>query len=240
MLVEVCANSLESAVNAEKAGADRIELCSELAVGGITPSYGLLKSVKENIGIPVHVLIRPRSGDFSYTDGEFDIMKRNIALCVEMGFDGIVSGVLHTDLTLDVGRTKLLVELSKNLKFTFHRAFDWVLDPLHTMRQLEGLGVDYILSSGQEKSALEGIGLLSGLQDEAMLCTMMPGSGINAGNAHRFKESGFKAVHLSGTSFEPRLKVTPKVPMNTASFLKDQGVFVSNVAAIQKVLKEVK
>jgi len=84
MLVEVCANSLESALNAEKAGADRIELCSELGVGGITPSYGLLKSVKKNISIPVHVLIRPRSGDFTYSDREFDIMKDNIGLCSEM------------------------------------------------------------------------------------------------------------------------------------------------------------
>ena len=90
MLVEVCANSLESAMNAQKAGADRIELCAELAVGGITPSYGLLKCIKANLKIPVHVLIRPRSGDFTNTDGEFDIMKRNIRLCVEFGFDGIV------------------------------------------------------------------------------------------------------------------------------------------------------
>ncbi|MBD1259616.1 copper homeostasis protein CutC [Maribacter polysiphoniae] len=240
MLVEVCANSLESAMNAEKAGADRIELCSELAVGGITPSYGLLKSVKENIGIPVHVLIRPRSGDFSYTDGEFNSMKQNIALCVEMGFDGIVSGVLHTDFRLDVGRTKELVELSEGLKFTFHRAFDWVLDPLQTMKQLEGLGVDYMLSSGQEKSALEGIALLSRLNDEAASCAVMPGGGVNAGNVHKFKDSGFKVVHLSGTCFEPKLKVVPKVSMNAASFLQDQGVFVSNVEAIRKVLKEVK
>ncbi len=93
MLVEVCANSLESALNAQKAGADRIEICSELGVGGITPSYGLLKSLKERIFIPIHVLIRPRSGDFTYSETEFDIMKNDIALCVEMGFQGIVSGV---------------------------------------------------------------------------------------------------------------------------------------------------
>lgn len=98
MLVEVCANSLESALNAEKAGANRIELCSELAVGGVTPSYGVLKAVREKISIPVRVLIRPRSGDFTYSDEEFNIMKNDIELCVEMGFDGIVSGVLKRTL----------------------------------------------------------------------------------------------------------------------------------------------
>ena len=240
MLVEVCANSLQSALNAEKCGADRIELCSELAVGGITPSYGLLKAIKGQINIPVHVLIRPRSGDFSYTDGEFDIMLMNIALCIEMGFDGIVSGVLNTDLTLDVERTKKLVDASGDLKFTFHRAFDWVLNPTETLKQLEDLGVDYILSSGQKKSALEGIGLLSELNRQASSCTIMPGSGVTADNVHQFKIGGFHAVHLSGTVYEKRLNATPHISMNTPSFLRDEGVFVSNVNVLRKVVKEVK
>ena len=119
MLVEVCANSLESAMNAEKAGANRIELCSELAVGGITPSYGLLKSVKAQVSIPVNILIRPRSGDFTYSVSEFEIMKKNIELCVKMGFHGVVSGVLQKDFNLDSARTKDLVEASGDLQFTF-------------------------------------------------------------------------------------------------------------------------
>src|SRR5690606_29586637 len=97
MIVEVCANSLESALNAQKAGADRIELCTELAVGGLTPSFGLLQLVRERISIPVNVLIRPRSGDFTYSQLEFEIMKRDIGLCRELGFNGIVSGVLSKD-----------------------------------------------------------------------------------------------------------------------------------------------
>ena len=240
MLVEVCANSLESALNAEKCGADRIELCSELAVGGITPSYGLLKAIKADIKIPVHVLVRPRSGDFSYSDVEFDIMLENIALCVEMGFDGIVSGVLHKDLTLDVERTKKLIKASGDLKFTFHRAFDWVLNPTETLKQLEDLGVDYILSSGQKKSALEGIGLLSELKGKATTCAIMPGSGVNADNVHHFKIGGFQVVHLSGTVYEQRLNSTPHISMNTPSFLRDDGVFVSNVEVLRKVVQEVK
>lgn len=109
----------------KKPGADRIELCQELAIGGITPSYGLLKQVLDTLDIPVFVLIRPRSGNFTYSDAEFDIMKQNIQLCKDLGASGIVSGVLNIDNTIDIERTQELVELSKPLPFTFHRAFDW-------------------------------------------------------------------------------------------------------------------
>jgi len=240
MLVEVCANSLESAMNAQKAGADRIELCSELGVGGITPSYGLLKSVKENISIPVHVLIRPRSGDFTYSEVEFDIMKSNIKLCIDLDFDGIVAGVLQKDFTVDIERNEELMELSKNLNFTFHRAFDWVLDPQKALEELEALGVDYILSSGQQKVAFEGIDLLSSLNQLTTNCIIMPGGGINALNVTKFKEKGFDAVHLSGAKYTHSLGTTPKVSMNSPSFLKDEGIFVTSMAAIADVVKEVK
>ncbi len=240
MLVEVCANSLESAMNAQKAGADRIELCSELGVGGITPSYGLLKSVKENISIPVHVLIRPRSGDFTYSEVEFDIMKSNIKLCVDLGFDGIVTGVLQKDFLVDIERNKELKEFAKNLNFTFHRAFDWVLDPQNALEELEALGVDHILSSGQQKSAFEGIDLLSVLNQSTVNCIIMPGGGINVANVTRFKEKGFSVVHLSGAKYVQRLEVEPRVSMNSPSFLRDEGIFVTSTAAIADVIKEVK
>jgi len=129
MILEICANSYQSAVNAEIAGAHRIELCSEISVGGTTPSYGLLKKVMYSLSIPVQVLIRPRSGDFHYSNAEFDIMKENILQCKELGCAGIVSGVLHADYTIDKKRTTELIELSKPLCFTFHRAFDVVANP---------------------------------------------------------------------------------------------------------------
>ena len=113
MKLEICTNSYQSAMNAEKAGADRIELCSELSVGGITPSYGLLKKISEEITILVNVLIRPRSGNFQYSKEEFSLMKENIKLCKELGFNGIVSGVLNIDNSIDIKRTKELIELSK-------------------------------------------------------------------------------------------------------------------------------
>lgn len=240
MLVEVCANSLQSALNAQEAGANRIELCSELAVGGITPSYGLLKAVREKIHIPVHVLIRPRSGDFTFSDDEFNIMKTNINLCKELGFDGIVSGVLHVDYTLDAKRTQELMQLAEGMTFTFHRAFDWVKDPYETLETLEDLGVDYILSSGQRTSALLGLDLLHTLQQRAKNCTVMPGSGINQSNVHQFKEKGFRAVHLSAARLVTTVTDRPDVSMNASSFLHDNGISISNPEIIAAVVNAVK
>ena len=240
MLVEVCANSLESALNAQEAGTDRIELCSELAVGGITPSYGLLKAVRKRITIPVHVLVRPRSGDFTFSEAEFQIMKNNVILCQELGFQGIVSGVLHADNTLDSERTTELRRLAKEMNFTFHRAFDWVTHPLEVLKQLEQIGVNYILTSGQQQAALEGIGLLRKLHSTSTSCVIMPGAGVKESNVNVFREDGFKAVHLSAAKFHKTLPVQPLVSMNTASFLKDDAIAVSNKKAIRAVINKVK
>lgn len=240
MLVEVCANSLQSALIAQEAGADRIELCSELAVGGITPSYGLLKAVREKINIPVNVLIRPRSGDFTFSDDEFDIMKTNIALCVELGFNGIVSGALHPDFSLDVKRTEELIAVSGDLDFTFHRAFDWVRNTHRTLQELESLGVNTILTSGQQTSALLGIDLLGDLHKKSKSCVIMPGSGVNQDNVHRFKEKGFTAVHLSAARFCRTINEKPQVNMHSASFLYDDGIAVSNLEILRAVVKTVK
>ncbi|RTE55042.1 copper homeostasis protein CutC [Arenibacter aquaticus] len=240
MIVEVCANSLESAVNAQKAGADRIELCAELAVGGVTPSFGMLKMIKEYISIPVNVLIRPRSGDFTYTDLEFEVMKNDVAICAELGFNGVVSGLLHKDFSLDVERTKELIALASPMDFTFHRAFDWVKEPLAVLSQLEELGVDTILSSGQEQSSPLGLSLLYQLLQKSDRCTIMPGGGIRDTYVFQFKEKGFGAVHLSGIQFHKTLDHTPKVPMNTAHFLREDEVGVSSIDTIREVVRIVK
>ena len=164
MNLEICTNSYQSAINAEKAGAQRIELCSELAVGGITPSYGLIKQVVNTLQIPVHVLIRPRSGNFTYSDDEFNIMKQDIQLCKELGCQGIVSGILNIDNTIDIERTQELAILIKPLSFTFHRAFDWVINPFEALKVLNNLGVDRILTSGQNTSAEKGVERLKELK----------------------------------------------------------------------------
>lgn len=239
MLVEVCANSLQSALNAEKVGADRIELCSELGVGGITPSYGLLKSIKEQLSLPVHVLIRPRSGDFTYSDTEFEVMKRDIRLCVELGFAGVVSGVLNPDFTVDMDRTLKLLRMAGPLQFTFHRAFDWVRDPFAALAQLEEMGVDRILSSGQRPSAIEGIDLLGRLHRMATRCTIMPGGGIRQDNVLEFKKMGFEAIHLSGIKFHRNLDKKPGISMNSIKFLEEDEVAISDIGNIQNILKRV-
>ncbi|MGB5819674.1 MAG: copper homeostasis protein CutC [Saonia sp.] len=240
MLVEVCANSLESAVNAEKAGADRIELCTELGVGGITPSYGLLQEVRKKISIPVHVLIRPRSGDFNYTDIEFEIMKKDIALCVELGFNGIVSGVLQKDFMPDMERTQKLIHLATPLKFTFHRAFDWVTDPLEALGQLELSGVNYILTSGQQKSAFKGMSLLSELNKKALKCVILPGGGIRGNNVLQFKDRGFKAIHLSGAEHIKTLDQKPKIPMNSPALLQEDAIAMTQTETIRDIVRLVK
>ncbi|GAL00406.1 cytoplasmic copper homeostasis protein CutC [Nonlabens ulvanivorans] len=157
MLLEICAANYKSAVNAQKAGAHRIELCSELGTGGITPSYGLLKKVMEELTIPVMILIRPRSGNFVYSNADFDIMKRDIALCKELGCAGIVSGVLTTDFKIDIRSTSELIELARPLPFTFHRAFDHIKNPEQAVVDLVNLGAKRILTSGQYSKAIDGI-----------------------------------------------------------------------------------
>ena len=200
MKTEVCANSYQSAINAQKGGADRIELCTELGVGGITPSHGLLKKVMSTLNIPVNVLIRPRSGNFCYNKAEFDTIKTDIGFCKSLGCAGIVSGVLHPDLTLNIERTKELIELARPMTFTFHRAFDCVQNPLKTLQQLIDLGADTILTSGQEKTAIKGIDLLNEMKALANGNIMiLPGGGINEKNIGGFKDAGFKEVHFSAT-----------------------------------------
>ena len=228
MILEICANSYQSAVNAEIACAHRIELCSEISVGGTTPSYGLLKKVMADIDIPVQVLIRPRSGDFHYSDEEFDIMKENIRLCKDLGCAGIVSGVLHEDYTIDKKRTSELIELSKPMCFTFHRAFDVVSKPKEALLKLLNLGVDRLLTSGQQEKAEDGIDLLIELQKLAKnKLTILPGSGINSENCIHFKNAGFTEIHSSASKI---------ISMNTHSYFGNSPQTVSDIDTIKNIL----
>lgn len=239
MLVEVCANSLESALNAQKAGADRIELCSELGVGGITPSMGLIQLVRKRLTIPVHVLIRPRSGHFTYSDVEFEVMKADIVACMELGVDGVVSGVLLKDFSVDVERTRQLVELAQPMHFTFHRAFDWVQDPIASLAELERMGVDTILTSGGHPSAEKGLEQLEKWQKGTSM-TIMAGGGVSPSNAVGFKKIGLRAVHCSGTSFGNQLDVAGKIPMNSAKHLAEDRVATTHVEMVRSIVQAVK
>lgn len=201
MKLEICANSYQSAINAQQAGAHRIELCQELSVGGLTPSYGLIKQVLDVLSIPVFVLIRPRSGNFTYSDAEFDIMKQDIQICKNLGCTGIVSGILKDNNSIDIERTKELIELAKPLAFTFHRAFDCVENPTESLEQLIALAVERVLSSGLETSAEKGLNLIKQLQEQANgRITILAGSGITAENAKLFKDVGLKEIHASAST----------------------------------------
>ena len=196
MIIEVCVESYEYALKAEKAGADRIELCKDLHLDGITPDYESVKRAIDNLNIPVFVLIRPREGDFNYSNEEFELMKKDIVKFKEMGCKGIVSGILNDDKTIDIERTKELVELSKPLEFTFHRAFDFVTDPIKELEKLIQLGVDRVLTSGQKDNAIEGLELLKEFKNISKnRIKIMPGSGINKSNIVNFKS--FEEIHGS-------------------------------------------
>ena len=196
MIIEVCAESYEYAVKAEKAGADRIELCKDLQLDGLTPDYESAKRTIDTLEIPVFILIRPRGGDFIYSHEEFELMKRDILRFRKMGCKGIVSGVLNSDNSIDIKKTKELVELSRPLEFTFHRAFDKVKNPLYEIENLIGLGIDRVLTSGQKEKAIDGLVLLKQLNRISNnRIKIMPGSGINKSNIVNFVN--FEEIHGS-------------------------------------------
>ena len=197
--IEICANSYASALAAERGGADRIELCEQLEVGGITPSAGTLQMTVQELSIPVFVLIRPRGGDFCYNEKELAVMEKDIAFCKSAGAAGIVCGALTEDGQLDLPLLKHLIQLSRPLSFTFHRAFEELRDPFTALEQLIDLGVDRILTSGQQATALAGVSLLEELILRARgRITILPGSGINARNVLPIlQQTGAREVHLS-------------------------------------------
>ena len=198
MKLEICANSFESALVAQVAGAHRIELCQELSLGGITPSHGLLEKVVSELEIPVFVLIRPRSGDFTYSQSEFDVMLRDIAFAKALGVQGIVSGILNTNFTIDTERTKRLMGDSGELPFVFHRAFDWTPNAEDALETLIDLGVKRVLTSGQQSSAVIGFQTLKQLLKIADgRIEILPGGGISELNVMDFKNANFKEVHGS-------------------------------------------
>jgi copper homeostasis protein len=198
ILVEVCVDSVESAIAAQEGGAARIELCSDLAVGGITPSAGTIVLARKQVQIGLHVIIRPRGGDFCYSELEFNTMQRDILVAKKFGADGVVFGILKSDNAVDVERTCVLVELARPMSITFHRAFDIVTDPLQSLEDIIQLGIDRILTSGQAATTMEGIDLISRLVQKANgRIIIMPASGINQHNIRTIIEhTGVKEIHV--------------------------------------------
>jgi copper homeostasis protein len=205
VLLEIAAYSLESALLAQEYGADRIELCSAPAEGGLTPSIATIKLAKQLLQIPVHVMIRPREGDFCYSDLEFESILLDIESALEAGADGIVCGILLKDGSIDEQRMKLVRDLSYPKKLVFHRAFDMSDNLFNSMELLISIGADIILTSGGKQSAMEGLAELKKLVQKAgQRIIILPGSGITPDNVQSIlKESGANEIHLSAKKLYP-------------------------------------
>lgn len=183
MKIEICLESVESVIAAERGGADRVEFCSDLFEGGTTPSLGAFKTARKHTTIAMMVMIRPRGGDFCYSDLEFETMREDIRLFKEAGADGVVFGILNPDGTIDTKRSKELIALSRPMQVTFHRAFDMTPNAEEALETLIAMGVDRVLTSGQEASVMEGLPLLKKLVDQGReRIIVMPGAGISERN----------------------------------------------------------
>ena len=196
---EICANSVASCVAAQEGGADRVELCAGIPEGGTTPSYGMIRNARENISIALNVIIRPRGGDFLYSESEIKEMIYDIQAAKELGADGLVFGCLNPDGTVDMKTMSRLMEAAGDTPVTFHRAFDHTNDPFKALEDIISLGCARILTSGCRPAALEGADLLSQLVEKAgERIIIMPGCGVRENNiAEIARLSGAREFHFS-------------------------------------------
>jgi copper homeostasis protein len=202
ILIEACVDSVPSAMAAEIGGALRVELCDNLIEGGTTPSAGTIAECRVRLRIPIFVMIRPRGGDFLYSEVEYEIMRRDIAQARSLGADGVVLGLLRPDGTVDVERTRPLLDAARPLPVTFHRAIDVARDAEEALDALISMGVDRVLTSGQAPTAPEGVAVIARLvRRGAGRIVVMPGCGIDETNVQRVvAETGAHEVHVRGTA----------------------------------------
>lgn len=236
-ILEICADSAESAIAAEKGGATRLELCQNLIIGGTTPGPKLFEIVRHAVEIPVHVLIRPRFGDFCYSDYEMEQIKEEIKMFRELGADGVVIGVLSPDGSIDRERMERLLEERGEMSVTLHRAFDVCRDPLKSLQMAKDLGIQTILTSGQKDSCMEGADLLRELQKESQGgIQIQAGGGVTPENLETlFCQTGIRAWHMSAkTGIESRMKYrNPDVHMGIAD-ISEYILFQTSEAKVRQ------
>jgi len=235
-IIEIATSDFATTQSAVEGGADRIELCANLAEGGTTPSFGTIKQCREAFTVSLYPIIRPRGGDFLYTKNEFDIMLQDVMLCKQLGCDGIVIGILNMDGTIDVVRTAQLIEIAYPLGVTFHRAFDRCKDPFIALEELIEIGCERILTSGQQTSVLDGVALVAELNKKADdRIIIMPGSGVRKENIKMLAEkTGCVEFHSS-----LRGKEKSKMAFVHESF-KDSGESYMNNAIDWEEVKALK
>lgn len=242
MKLEIIGFNIESCIKAQEAGADRIELCDNPLEGGTTPSYGLITAARKKLSIELYVMIRPRGGDFLYSEEEFNIMKTDVAVCKQEGCDGIVMGILSSDGTIDRKRNSALVEYAYPLGVTFHRAFDWAKDPFQSLEDIVETGCERILTSGQQKKAIEGISLIKDLvKQSAERIIIMPGSGVNTENIIHIAEStGAAEFHSSASIFSSsKMEYLSDIAGEKIGQITVDTSEVANMALLLKKLKNV-
>ena len=219
--LECCVDSVESAIAAKKGGADRLELCSAPVIGGLSPSQALYRKIREQADIPIRVLLRPRFGDFCYTDYEHEILKEEVRSFCKLGADGIVIGTMKPDGTLNLEQMKELMEEAQGMTVTLHRAFDMCQDPFQTLEEAKRLGIHTILTSGQKNVCTEGMDLLKELVEQAQGKTeILVGGGVDASVLPVLAEkTKAKAFHMSGkVSIESEMQYRKQdVSMGVAS-----------------------
>ncbi|WP_432708438.1 copper homeostasis protein CutC [Pedobacter sp.] len=237
--MEVCANGLTSALAAEQGGAIRVELCDNLLEGGTTPSYGQIKLVTENLNIQVYPIIRPRGGDFLYSDLEFELMKADIQCCKALGCDGVVIGMLLEDGSVDVARCAVLIEIARPMKVSFHRAFDRCEDLKIAMEDIIALGCERILTSGGKPSALEGASVIKALIELAAgRIEIMPGSGIRDHNIREIIQlTGAKVFHATAKLPVSSAMQYVNVVLNQAAVGDENNYELTTTAAVEQLIK---
>lgn len=239
VLLEICCGSLDDATEAEKGGADRVELCSALFLGGLTPSYGTIAEAKRRLKIPVMVMIRPRGGGFCYTEAEFASMLRDAEAAIELGADGIVFGILQHDGTIDVERSRALCAKAERVQRVFHRAFDVTPDPIAALEQLIELRISRVLTSGQQPTVPEGADLIRDLITAAAnRIEVLPGGGINERNlAHVLERTKCSQVHLTAfkTAQDPSVNARPAVTFGGALYPPENSYQVTDDALVGRI-----
>ena len=239
MTIEVCVSSLLSIKNAAAAGADRVELCSALDLGGLTPSHGLIKKAIDLNLLPIHCLIRPRQGHFFYSKDEIQLIEQNIEYAKSAGCHGIVIGAHDQDFNLDISLLRKWKSLAGSMYTTFHRAFDVLINPEKALNQLIDLGFDCVLTSGQNEKAIDGINTLKYFNEKfGSKINLMPGSGVGTEISKIFKKAGFSFIHLSGGKSLAPL-IIPKKVNNKLSFL-NQPIHEANFDTLGQVVKNFK
>ena len=242
---EICANSVESCLAAQEGGADRVELCAGIPEGGTTPSYGEIKLARKLLTkTKLHVIIRPRGGDFLYTPLELERMEEDIRICRELGVDGVVFGCLTEERDVDREANRRLVELARPMSVTFHRAFDRTADPMKALEDIISLGCNRILTSGQQPKAIDGISLLAQLEKKLKEYPLPPiqllaGSGVNEENIRQI----FDATGIHEYHFSARVNVVSKMKhYNHEVYMGAKGADESNslVTSAEKVRNTIK